>query len=269
MVSHADSRSEAIRVLARSLATTVVHGIDTNRDLLVAALEHPDFVEGRVDTGWLERIQPSFPPTDPTITRLHVGVAALAAAAARRRDAKVLGSVPSGWRNVPTLGQTVTFERGGVAFDVLYDTGRPVPEVSVDGIPLAVTLAYEITPDLVDIAVDHIRIRHRVEIVGEEIFIDSPWGASRFTIIERFHEPDAADAVLSPVAPTPGKVVAVLVAPGDEVIEGDALIVIESMKMEQTIRAPFSGVIATIRHVVGDQVDAGTVLVEIEGETDG
>jgi propionyl-CoA carboxylase alpha chain len=200
---------------------------------------------------------------------LHAGVAALAAAAAHRRDAKVLGSVPSGWRNVPTTGQAASFACGGATLDVVYDVGRPVPEVSVDGIPLAVTRAYEITPDLVDIAIDHVRIRHRVEIVGEEVFVDSPAGTSRFTAVERFQIPGATGAATSPVAPTPGKVVAVLIAEGDEVFEGDALVVIESMKMEQAIRAPSSGVVRAIHYVVGDQVDAGAILVEIEDETDG
>ena len=66
------------------------------------------------------------------------------------------------------------------------------------------------------------------------------------------------------VAPMPGKVLEILCQVGDTVEEGRTLIVMEAMKMEHRIAATESGTIATIHHSVGEQVDAGATLIDIE-----
>jgi acetyl/propionyl-CoA carboxylase alpha subunit len=67
----------------------------------------------------------------------------------------------------------------------------------------------------------------------------------------------------SVVAPMPGKVVRVLVAPGDAVTAGQPLLVVEAMKMETTLAAEIDGTVAAVNAVAGAMVDAGAVLVEI------
>ncbi len=68
------------------------------------------------------------------------------------------------------------------------------------------------------------------------------------------------------VARTPGNVVAVPVAVGDIVDVGDTVMIIEAMKMEQSIRAPLRGRVVAVHYGVGQQVEAGSLLAEIEGE---
>ena len=65
-------------------------------------------------------------------------------------------------------------------------------------------------------------------------------------------------------APMPGKVIAVKVAPGDTVVKGDELLVIEAMKMENAVRAPRDGRVRSVHARVGDMVSPGAVLVEME-----
>ena len=65
-------------------------------------------------------------------------------------------------------------------------------------------------------------------------------------------------------APMPGKVIAVKVAPGDTVVKGDELIVVEAMKMENAVRAPREGRVKSVTARVGDMVSPGIVLVELE-----
>ena len=65
-------------------------------------------------------------------------------------------------------------------------------------------------------------------------------------------------------APMPGKVIAIKVAPGDAVRKGDELLVVEAMKMENALRAPRDGVVKAFRARVGDMVNPGAVLVELE-----
>lgn len=65
-------------------------------------------------------------------------------------------------------------------------------------------------------------------------------------------------------APMPGKVIAVRVAPGDTVVKGDELLVVEAMKMENAVRAPREGRVKSVSARVGDMVSPGVVLVELE-----
>jgi 3-methylcrotonyl-CoA carboxylase alpha subunit len=68
-------------------------------------------------------------------------------------------------------------------------------------------------------------------------------------------------------APMPGKVVAIRVEVGHQVIVGDELIVVESMKMEHTITAPVDGIIAEIHYAEGDQVGEGDQLITFASPT--
>ena len=74
--------------------------------------------------------------------------------------------------------------------------------------------------------------------------------------------PRAAAGALE--APMPGKVIAVMVAPGQAVHRGDGVLVVEAMKMENTLRAPRDGTVRSLAVTVGDMVTPGVVLVEIE-----
>jgi biotin carboxyl carrier protein len=74
----------------------------------------------------------------------------------------------------------------------------------------------------------------------------------------------ATDSAGSLEAPMPGRVVEVKVAPGDVVVPGQALLILEAMKMENVVRAPRAGRVAAVAVAVGAQVAPGQVLVELE-----
>jgi 3-methylcrotonyl-CoA carboxylase alpha subunit len=65
-------------------------------------------------------------------------------------------------------------------------------------------------------------------------------------------------------APMPGSVIAVMVEPGQSVVTGDALMLLEAMKMEHTISAPYDGVVREVRYRAGDQVEEGAELIDLE-----
>ncbi len=103
---------------------------------------------------------------------------------------------------------------------------------------------------------------------------DSIWvGRDGFVLLVETEEPLAAGTHVgegSLEAPMPGKVLAVEVANGDAVEEGDVLLILESMKMELQIAAPRAGVVAGLDLVVGDQVTPGQALIAVgAGEGDG
>jgi propionyl-CoA carboxylase alpha chain len=99
-------------MLASALTRTRLHGVVTNRDLLVRVLRHHSFRTGDLDTNFLDRRPEVFAPLLSAVDAVRISclAAALAGAAARRATAAVLGSLPSGWRNVPSGSQTAVYE---------------------------------------------------------------------------------------------------------------------------------------------------------------
>jgi acyl-CoA carboxylase subunit alpha len=259
LVAHGPTRTEAVRKLEGALRRARVHGVPTNRDLLVATLAHPDFVEERIDTQWFERLE-HHTETPP----LHAAAAALAAQATRRETARVQAGIPSGWRNVASQLQRTTYE----GFEVAYRLTRDGLVLEVNGERFENTSAHACTSSVVDLEADGVRRRYEVELVGGTAYVDSALGSSTLVELDRF--PDAAEEVVagSLVAPMPGSVIRVGVAAGDEVHAGQPLVVVEAMKMEHTIAAPHAGRVAEVRVEAGEQVDTGRVLVVLE-EADG
>ncbi|MFI9642881.1 biotin carboxylase N-terminal domain-containing protein [Micromonospora sp. NPDC051925] len=126
LVAWAPTRAEAARLLAGALARAELHGVATNRDLLVRVLRSPEFGAVEVDTGFLDRHPEVFAPLLPADqVPLAALAAALAGAAERRAYAPVLAGLPSGWRNVPTFPQVVRYTAAsGDEIEVRYRLDR-------------------------------------------------------------------------------------------------------------------------------------------------
>jgi acetyl/propionyl-CoA carboxylase alpha subunit len=268
VIAHAPAREQAARLLGRALAESRLHGVVTNRDLLVGIFREPEFLDGQIDTGYLTRHTPaSLMAADPRRDEVHAIAVALADQALRRATAPVLAAVPSGWRNVRSGPQQVTYLRSGAGDEPLAVSYRVAPgsaEVSVNGGDPRQVLLYSCAPDLVDLAIDGIRRVVRIERDGEARYADSSLGASVLAERPRFPLPDLEVAAGSLVAPMPGTVVRVQAAPGDAVAAGQVLVVLEAMKMEHSVRSPHDGTLAEVRVSAGQAVDTGTVLAVLD-----
>jgi acetyl/propionyl-CoA carboxylase alpha subunit len=274
LIAWGETRAEAAAKLATALARARIHGVQTNRDLLVGILRHPEFGAGRTDTHFLERNPPEVLGASLVGAegeRLHALAAALALQLERRRDARVLGALPSGWRNVPSADQEQAFERRGARVVVAYRFAREGLRARVDGEPVPAPRLHAATADAIELEAGGVRRRYEVSRAGERVFVDSALGASALRALPRFAEPEDELVAGSLVAPMPGLVKQVCVAVGDRVARGDALVVLEAMKMEQVIRAPCAGRVAVLSASAGQQVEAGLVLavIEEEGAADG
>jgi propionyl-CoA carboxylase alpha chain len=270
VIAHGRSRADAARRLARALRDAEIHGVTTNRDLLVAILREPDFLAGATDTGYLTRHDPAAltqaGATKATTT--HALVAALARQAVNRAEAPVLGSLPSGWRNVYSAPQRVSYTAAGQQYDVAYRLGGDrLISASVNDIPQAHGMLREAGPDRLDLEIEGTRRVYRVHRVGPETYVDASDGSSALAEVPRFADPEKRAPAGSLLAPMPGLVRRVLVEPGAVVAEGQPLLVLEAMKMEQTVTAPASGVVAELRAKAGEQVAAGQVLAVVEAST--
>ncbi|MER7439240.1 acetyl/propionyl/methylcrotonyl-CoA carboxylase subunit alpha [Micromonospora avicenniae] len=125
VISWAPTRGEAARALAGALARAELHGVTTNRDLLVRVLRSPEFAAVEVDTGFLDRHPELFAPLVPSDRMpLYALAAALASAAGRRASAPVLAGLPSGWRNVPAYPQVTRLLAPDGEVEVRYRLDR-------------------------------------------------------------------------------------------------------------------------------------------------
>jgi propionyl-CoA carboxylase alpha chain len=264
VIAHAPTRAEAGRKLARALERMQLHGVVTNRDLLVRLLRHPEFLSGATDTGFLERHAPAelgAPLADASAERLHAVAAALAGQAGRRRRARVLRTLPSGWRNNPSQAQVAIFDGEHGSTEVRYAVGRQ--GIAVEGDALRVGRC---GVDAVELERDGVSRRCEVSVVDGIAYVDSPLGHSELREQDRFPRPERIAAAGSLVSPMPGSVVAVAVAPGARVAANDLLLVIEAMKMEHRLVAPAAGVVTELLVAVGDTVDRGTTLAVVEAD---
>jgi propionyl-CoA carboxylase alpha chain len=248
LIAWAPTREEAARLLAGTLARARIHGVATNRDLLVRVLRDAEFLAGDTDTGYLDR-HPALSATLVPIVDNHALAAALASAAGRA------GRFPSGWRNLPVQPQVVSYA-GGV--DVRYRFDRTGALVE----PAGVTLVHA-APDRVSLAVDGVRAEYDVHRVGDVSYVDGPDGSVALAELPRFPLPEAEAPRGSLVAPLPAVVGRVRVSPGARVSSGDLLLTLEAMKLEYPVLAPHSGTVADLPVRPGQQVDVGTVLATI------
>jgi len=149
VIVHASTRAEAARRLSHALAHARIHGLRTNRELLVRTLRHADFLEGRIDTHFLERHDPAklaAPLADAHAERLHATAAALASQAQRRHEAKVLGPTPSGWRNNPSQFQQTRFRGSDAEISIEYCFRRDGLQLRIDGVEQGDACFAMITP---------------------------------------------------------------------------------------------------------------------------
>jgi pyruvate carboxylase subunit A/propionyl-CoA carboxylase alpha chain len=264
VISYAPSRRQAAGVLADALARTRIHGVRTNRDLLVNVLRHPAFLDGATDTAFVDThglAELAAPLTDQRAVELSALAAALADAAQNRRTATVFAAAPSGWRNLASGYQTKSYsDTAGQSRDVRYRftrTGMELP--GHDDVALI-----SATPGRVVLAVAGVERPFDVARYGDDVFVDSPLGPVQLAALSRFPDPDATVAPGSLRAPMPGSVLRVGAAVGDTVTAGQPLIWLEAMKMEHTVTAPSDGVLAELNVAPGEQVDVGAVLARVK-----
>ncbi len=269
VISYAPTRRQAALVLADALARAQLHGLRTNRYLLVNVLRHPAFLDGATDTAFFDThglAKLAAPLADDTVVRLSAIAAALADAADNRATASVLGTLPSGWRNLASGYQVKTYvDDAGEEHRIEYRFRRT-------GLVLAGDEAVHLvsaSADEVVLADDH-GVARRFEVArhDQDVYVDSAQGPVHLVAVPRFPEPGSAVEKGSLVAPMPGNVIRLGAAVGDTVTAGQPLIWLEAMKMEHTITAPADGVLAELHVDTGQQVEVGAVLARVDAPHD-
>jgi len=251
VIAHAEDRPSAIRKLTHALRSFAAQGLRTNQEYLIDLLESEEFQSGRAHTGFQLPVSPA---ADEKLDRVFCLVTRSYIERAEHARRKVLPSIPPRFRNNPTAAPAMKFAIGKSEYQV--DRGEAAVETLFVG------------EEHVDALLEGVRYRFHIRQHGTEYYVRSALGQRQVTRLQRFPQKSASGQHQSANSPMPGQVLRILVAEGQKVKPGDGLVVLEAMKMEQTIKATIQGVVRAVLVKPAQVVAPGEMLVEIEAVED-
>ena len=234
VIAHDATREGAAAKLVAALEQSEIAGVKTNNAFLIRALSHPDFVRGDIDTGFIDRHKNDLIPAPTMPTRSLQAAAQLILS---EHDGK--GADPWSAHDGFRLGA-----RTPARLEFVVEGRRELIEVS--------DAPFEGTA--IRLSSGAIAVMERGETIVVEPY--DPFAAA-----------DAAGAATDRiVTPMPGKVIQIHVKAGDKVKRGQALAVLEAMKMEHTLSATADETVESVSVTAGDQVAEGTVVIRFARE---
>jgi acetyl/propionyl-CoA carboxylase alpha subunit len=257
VITWGSDREAARAALVDALDATVIRGLTTNTGFLRVLAASAEFRDASIDTAWLDRHEVAAP--EDAVARILAAIALVPEAAGGP------GAARDPW-------QADGFRLGADPAPLVVEVDRPV--VVGDGVidGRAVTEEGSITaygsPYTAWAQVEGVRQHASVTVTSATIEVVHQ--GQRFVFVR--HDPFADTAAAAGdgtlLAPMPGTVLAINVAEGQGVAEGETLGVMEAMKMELALKAPFAGTVATVGAAAGDLVKLGAVLFVVEGSDD-
>lgn len=264
VIAHASDRESALRKLVYALKNMRIAGFATNCEFLVRLLEHAGFQTGHYHTAFIAE------HADELVARKNKDEDLIAASVvtvyllkSRQAKNRTLPQVPLSYRNNPYRDPRVRFEIAGEAVELswqqraleLYDVNCGDWQSRVE------IISFE--PGLIRLAINGVQQSFAITEVEDQFFLHSIKGSRAIKLLPRYPESSAASGNESYMAPMPGQVLKILVERGEQISAGDPLVILEAMKMEQTLRAAMDGIVEEVLVKQGDVVAPGDVIVRI------
>jgi acetyl/propionyl-CoA carboxylase alpha subunit len=285
IIAHGPERAATCRRLMRALETTTLLGITNNRAFLWAVLNHPAYQAGELSTTFLADYFTHW--TEPVG---DMGLALIAVSLAQWQEHPRVDANSGYWRNNPNRPQLCRYAvtPGEIPVDVHLTPMRSPGNYQINIVESSIALALETEIKATNVGTRFIASPIYVEYHGQTAhdmtvtvdghrqrvtfarsehtwWVQTRGGVVQLRALELLPEPKTpADAGGSLRAPMPGMVLAILVEIGQRVKKGDALLKLEAMKMEHTIRTAADGVVEAIYFAPGDTVAADTLLVQLK-----
>lgn len=269
-----EDRPTALARLREALADCDIVGPKSNIGFLEQLVRHPAVVEGRIDTGYLDRHLDEFMPAPSLTPDLQVAASVavlLEQETSARRAAAASGDPGSpwatadGWRLGHAGRRPLAFQHRDQRWEALGHghAGRYVVEIEGTAHPVD---GARLTAGLLELRIHDQARRLRIHRRGRRLTLHDGERRATLEVLPAYQRTAGGDSAGDGriIAPMPGRVVVVKARAGDSVDAGQELLVMEAMKMELAIRAPRAGVVAELRAAAGDFVEADTVLVALE-----
>ncbi|MGE3147181.1 MAG: acetyl-CoA carboxylase biotin carboxylase subunit [Pseudorhodoplanes sp.] len=276
LVTHGETRAQAIDAQADALDAFAIRGIRHNMPFLAALMAHPRWRSGKLSTGFIaEEFPDGFHGLTPTTENAHV-LAAVAAAMDHvlgERKRRISGQMTGRevrrerrravWLNQQEFQLDVARSNGAIAAQILdadgkpahthltqshWQPGDPVWSGTVDGRPVSV----QVQP-----IANGFDLSYRGILAKAYVYTESEAAYARLMPVK-----SAGDSGKSVLCPMPGLVVSIAVKEGQEVKAGETLAVVEAMKMENVLRAERDGTVKAIKCKPGDSLAVDAVIME-------
>jgi propionyl-CoA carboxylase alpha chain len=272
LVTHADTRAEAIAAQADALDSFSIEGIRHNIAFLAAVMAHPRFQAGTLSTGFIaEEFPDGFHLRAPTkgIARVLSAVAAAIDHVLGERKRSISGQLTSRpvrrerrravWLDEVEIGLEIARENGSIAVQfagddrtLIIESGWKPGDLVWRGTLDGAAIAVQVRPRL-----NGFHLSHGGVETTAFVYTEREAAAARLMPVKQ-----AADTGKRLLCPMPGLVVSIAVAEGQEVKAGETLAVVEAMKMENVLRAERDGTVRTICVKPGDSLAVDAVIME-------
>ncbi len=264
MIVWGKDRTEALARMAQALAQYQIVGLNSNIAFLSRLITSQAFSTADLDTGLIER---NYDALFPAPTPANLAILSLAAVSLLQSE-KSSGADPwqssQGWRMNNQMQRGLQFAEEHQTHDLQVTYAQDAWMIAANGASETVRLVSHSGSDFV-LAIADRTVKGTVVRDGEHFHVfsqDTHYDLHYNDVMAHAGEAEAEGGRLT--APMPGKIVAVVVKNGQEVKKGDALLIMEAMKMEHTISAPSTGTVKNINFKKGEQVALGVELLIME-----
>jgi 3-methylcrotonyl-CoA carboxylase alpha subunit len=272
LIVRASDRPRALARLRQALAEVEIAGVTTNVAFLRRVVASKAFASAELDTGLIERNRAEL-FLEPDISEEALAAAAFAEISEEQRAARerAAGSADphspwdgvDGWRLNQDSHHDFTFVEGGTTHAVRLLFLEQGLRIALNG--KTHEISGERLPDgrlLLRLGSRAFKARTVRDGADWHVFCEGEY--AKLSLRHDLGTGDEDTRAGSLAAPMPGKIIKVMVAAGAKVTKGQALLILEAMKMEHTITAPADGVVKEIQYAAGEQVLEGAELITLE-----
>lgn len=261
------NRSTAHRKMAYTLRHLKCLGLTTNQDFLLHLFEQPAIQQGDYDTHYIKNNfdAAAFGTKSETQKELATIATTLFHWNERNQKRTLLKGLPSGWRNNRYESQQNIYIFEEEDFMVKYFAkGKKKFDFQIGGNHKAVELV-EVSESHLSFRIDKVQYQVSIATKGNQVFVHSPeTGNISFKKKDRFPSKASEKEEGGYEAPMPSQIIKILVEGGQAVKKDEALMIISSMKMENTILAENDGTVSEVYATEGQSVEAGFLLLKVE-----
>ena len=261
VISWAPNRTDACLQLATALEKSCIGGVKTNKDFLVECIRHPEFLAGNTTSDFIEIQSPNRKKVLNDHDKNNLMIAgALWISQTNIKNKNKLRFIKHSWTNGRLPHQNISFQFENEIHQIKYSY---INKESISILEKNVEII-SFDNEMLECVIDDIRSQYQIYRDEDRLFVFDSFNDIQLKVLPRFVDPSTSSIEGGLLAPMPGKISEVLIKKDQKVKAGQSLMIIEAMKMEQTIKSPNAGKISKIMVKKGQQVENGESLLVID-----
>ena len=261
VISWAPNRTDACLQLATALEKSCIGGVKTNKDFLVECIRHPEFLAGNTTSDFIEIQSPNRKKVLNDHDKNNLMIAgAVWISQTNIKNKNKLQFIKHSWTNGRLPHQNISFQFENEIHQIKYSY---INKESISILEKNVEII-SFDNQMLECVIEDIRSQYQIYRDEDRLFVFDSLNDIHLKVLPRFVDPNTSSIEGGLLAPMPGKISEVLIKKDQKVKAGQSLMIIEAMKMEQTIKSPNAGKISKIMVKKGQQVENGESLLVID-----